>query len=51
MINRQDYLFEPKQDAIIKSWLLVIRHTYSTKIKIDRSEWNLKIQRPKARWG
>ena len=25
--------------------------TYSTRIKIDRSEWNLKIQRPKARRG
>lgn len=24
---------------------------YSTKIKIDRSEWDLKTQRPKARRG
>ncbi len=32
-------------------WILGIRHTYSTKIKIDRSEWDLKIQRPKARRG
>ena len=24
---------------------------YSTKIKIERSEWDLKIQRPKARRG
>ena len=32
-------------------WLFGLRHTYSTKIKIDREEWDLKIQRPKARRG
>ena len=32
-------------------WLFGQRHTYSTKIKIDRDEWDLKIQRPKSRRG
>ena len=27
------------------------QHAYQTKIKIDREEWDLKIQRPKARRG
>ena len=30
---------------------LDVRFKYSTKIKIDRSEWDLKTQRPKARRG
>ena len=32
-------------------WLFGQRHTYWTKIKIDRDEWDLKIQRPKSRRG
>lgn len=40
------------QDFILFNfWLSSKRHRYSTKIKIDRSEWNLKTQRPKARRG
>jgi hypothetical protein len=32
-------------------WISGNRHRYSTKIKVDRSEWDLKNQRPKARRG
>jgi len=32
-------------------WINGNRSTYSTKIKVDRSEWDLAIQRPKARRG
>ena len=30
---------------------LQARFKYSTKIKVDREDWDLKIQRPKARRG
>ena len=45
--------FYLKRNSVIyfNFWLLGIRFTYSTKIKIDRSEWDLKTQRPKARRG
>ena len=32
-------------------YLLGIRSAYNTKIKIDRSEWDIKNQRPKVRRG
>jgi len=32
-------------------WINGNRNTYSTKIKVDRSDWDLAIQRPKARRG
>lgn len=37
--------------VLFNFWILGKRHRYSTKIKIDRSEWDLKTQRPKARRG
>lgn len=45
--------FYLKRNSIIyfNFWINKKRHTYSTKIKIDRNEWDLKIQRPKARRG
>ena len=45
--------FYLKRNSVIyfNFWLLGVRLTYSTKIKIDRSEWDLKTQRPKARRG
>ena len=32
-------------------WINGNRNTYSTKIKVDRSDWDLAIQRPKLRRG
>ena len=32
-------------------WINSKRYRYSTKLKIDRYEWDIKIQRPKARRG
>ncbi len=37
--------------VLFNYWIKSKRHRYSTKIKIDRSEWDLKTQRPKARRG
>ena len=37
--------------VLFNYWIKSKRYRYSTKIKIERSEWDLKIQRPKARRG
>ena len=37
--------------VLFNFWINSKRHRYSTKIKIDRSEWDLKTQRPKSRRG
>ena len=36
---------------IFNFWINGKRNRYSTKIKVDKSEWDLKTQRPKARRG
>ena len=45
------FFLKRSKEVYFHYWINSKRHTYSTKIKIDRSEWDLKIQRPKARRG
>ena len=45
------FFLKRSKEVYFHYWINSKRHTYSTKIKIDRSEWDLKTQRPKARRG
>jgi len=46
------FFLDGKQNYVLFHFYLNGKlHKYSTKIKVDRSEWDLSIQRPKARRG
>lgn len=45
------FFLKRKKEIYFHYWINSKRQTYSTKLKIDRSEWDIKNQRPKARRG
>ena len=49
---RVGFFLDGKQNYVFFHFYLKGKlHKYSTKIKVDRSEWDLAIQRPKLRRG
>jgi site-specific recombinase XerC len=45
------FFLKRKKEIYFHYWINNKRYRYSTKLKIDRSEWDIKNQRPKARRG